>query len=88
MRSLVVLHDRYGNTIGPYLAKDHPNANSFNLTESQTVGLSHFLHQQVSDTLRTGPFNKVLNILVGDPREGKGLLQRSRQMQPMSFDDR
>ena len=71
VRSLVVLHDRYGNAIGPYLTKDHPNANSFKLTESQTVDLSHFLHQQVSDTLRTGPFNKVLNILVGDPREGK-----------------
>ena len=71
VRSLVILHDRYGNTIGPYLAKDHPNANTFKLNASETVDLSHFLHQQVNDTLRTGPFNKVLNILVGDPREGK-----------------
>ncbi len=44
---------------------------SFQLTQDQIVDLSHFLHQQVGDTLRTGPFNKVLNILVGDPREGK-----------------
>ena len=71
VRSLVVLHDRYGNTIGPFLAKDHPNAKSLTLTQAQTVDLSHFLHQQVGDTLRTGPLNKVLNILVGDPREGK-----------------
>jgi mono/diheme cytochrome c family protein len=71
VRSLVVLHDRYGNTIGPYLTKDHPNAKSFTLTPEQMVDLSHFLHQQVGDTLRTGPFNHVLNILVGDPREGK-----------------
>jgi mono/diheme cytochrome c family protein len=71
VRSLVVLHDRYGNTVGPFLAKGHPNGKSVKLTQSQIVDLSHFLHQQVGDTLRTGPFNKVLNILVGDPREGK-----------------
>lgn len=71
VRSLVVLHDRYGNTIGPFLEHNHPNAQSFKLTQDQIVDLSHFLHQQVGDTLRTGPFNKALNILVGDPREGK-----------------
>jgi mono/diheme cytochrome c family protein len=71
VRSLVVLHDRYGSTIGPYLAKGHPEGKSIALTQDQVVDLSHFLHQQVGDTLRTGPFNKVLDILVGDPREGK-----------------
>jgi mono/diheme cytochrome c family protein len=71
VRSLVVLHDRYGSTIGPYMAKDHPNAKSMTLTQDQIGDLSHFLHQQVGDTLRTGPFNHVLNVLVGDPREGK-----------------
>jgi cytochrome c oxidase cbb3-type subunit 3 len=71
VRSLVVLHDRYGSTIGPFLAKGHPNGESSTLTQDQLVDLSHFLHQQVDFTLRTGPFNHVLNILVGDPREGK-----------------
>jgi mono/diheme cytochrome c family protein len=71
VRSLVVLHDRYGSTIGPYLAKGHPEGKSLGLTPEQITDLSHFLHQQVGDTLRTGPFNSVLNILVGDPREGK-----------------
>ncbi len=71
VRSLVVLHDRYGSTIGPYLAKGHPAGNSTTLTQEQIVDLSHFLHQQVGYTLRTGPYNKVLDILVGDPREGK-----------------
>jgi mono/diheme cytochrome c family protein len=71
VRSLVVLHDRYGNTIGLYLKKDHPKPNEFKLTDAQILDLSHFLHQQVGNTLRTGPFNHVLNILVGDPREGK-----------------
>ncbi len=71
VRSLVVLHDRYGSTIGPYLAKGHPEGKSLALTQDQIVDLSHFLHQQVGDTLRTGPFNSVLNVLVGDPKEGK-----------------
>jgi mono/diheme cytochrome c family protein len=70
VRSLVTLHDRYGSTIGPYLAKGHPEGKP-PLTEAQVVDLSHFLHQQVGDTLRTGPYNSVLNILVGDAREGK-----------------
>jgi cytochrome c oxidase cbb3-type subunit 3 len=71
VRSLVVLHDRYGSTIGPFLAKGHPEGKSLTLTQDQIVDLSHFLHQQVGNTLRTGPFNSVLNVLVGDPREGK-----------------
>ena len=71
VRSLVVLHDRYGSTIGPFLAKGHSSVKSIKLTQDQIVDLSHFLHQQVGNTLRTGPYNSVLNILVGDPREGK-----------------
>jgi mono/diheme cytochrome c family protein len=71
VRSLTVLHDRYGSVLGPLLTKDHPNAKSFTLTSAEIVNLSHFLHQEVNNTLRTGPFNNVLNILVGDPREGK-----------------
>jgi mono/diheme cytochrome c family protein len=71
VRSLVVLHDRYGSTLGPYLAQGHPAGKPVALTQEQIVDLSHFLHQQVGDTLRTGPYNNVLNILVGDPNEGK-----------------
>jgi mono/diheme cytochrome c family protein len=70
VRSLVVLHDRYGSTIGPVLAKGHPSGQPA-LTQDQVADMSNFLHQQVGDTLRTGPYNSVLNILVGDPREGK-----------------
>jgi cytochrome c oxidase cbb3-type subunit 3 len=71
VRSLVVLHDRYGSTLAPYLAQGHPAGNPVSLTPAQIVDLSHFLHQQVGDTLRTGPYNSVLNILVGDPKAGK-----------------
>jgi cytochrome c oxidase cbb3-type subunit 3 len=71
VRSLVVLHDRYGSTIGPFLAKGHTGVKAIALPQDRMVALTHFLHQQVEHTLRTGPFNSVLNILVGDPREGK-----------------
>ena len=71
IRSVVVLHDRYGNAIRPFLEKDHHAGINVTLTAEQITDLSHFLHQQVDDTLRTGPFNNVLNILVGDPAAGK-----------------
>lgn len=71
VRSLVVLHDRYGSTLGPFLAKGHPAGTNMALSQAQIVDLSHFLHQQVENTLRTGPYNKVLNILVGDPKAGE-----------------
>jgi mono/diheme cytochrome c family protein len=71
VRSLVVLHDRYGSTLGPYLAQGHPAGKPVTLSQDQVVDLSHFLHQQVGDTLRTGPYNNPLNILVGDAKEGQ-----------------
>jgi mono/diheme cytochrome c family protein len=74
VRSLIVLKDRYGDTIGPFLRKGHPaqsGASSADLKQTEIVDLSHFLHQQVGDTLRTGPYNKVLNVLTGDPKAGE-----------------
>lgn len=74
VRSLVVLRDRYGSLIGPFLQKGHPTqsgVSSATFTQAQIVDLSHFLHQKVEDTLRTGPYNKVLNVLTGDPQAGK-----------------
>ncbi len=74
VRSLVVLKDRYGDTIGPFLKKGHPMQSgiaSASLKPAQIEDLSHFLHQKVGDTLRTGPYNSVLNVLTGDPRAGK-----------------
>jgi cytochrome c oxidase cbb3-type subunit 3 len=74
VRSLVVLRDRYGSLIGPFLLKGHPTqsgVSSTTLTHDQIVDLSHFLHQKVDDTLRTGPYNKVLNVLTGDPKAGE-----------------
>lgn len=74
VRSLVVLEDRYGSKIGPFLKKGHPMQSgqpSASLTQAQIEDLSHFLHAKVGDTLRTGPYNKVLNVLTGDPKAGE-----------------
>jgi cytochrome c oxidase cbb3-type subunit III len=73
VRSLTILHDRYGNEIGPFLRKGHPkqsSTTSASLTKTQIADLSHFLHQQLNDTLRSGPYSKVLNVLTGDPKAG------------------
>lgn len=74
VRSLTVLHDHYGDTIGPYLQHDHPAAAGTpigSLTQNQIEDLSHFLHQQVEDTLRSGPYTKVLNVLTGNAQAGE-----------------
>ena len=74
VRSVTILHDRYGNTIGAYLKKGHPTQSgtpSASFTDTQIVDLSHFLHQRVGDTLRSGPFNSVLNVLTGDAKAGQ-----------------
>lgn len=74
VRSLIVLHDRYGSTLGPFLKAGHPTqsgASSASLTEPQMVDLSHFLHEKVEDTLRSGPYSKIQNVLTGDPKAGE-----------------
>jgi mono/diheme cytochrome c family protein len=70
VRSVTVLHDRYGDALAPYLRNVHPQIPAA-LSEANIKDLSHFLHQQVADTLRSGPFTKVLNVLTGDARTGE-----------------
>jgi mono/diheme cytochrome c family protein len=73
VRSVVVLHDRYGSGLGPFLQKGHPlqsGAPSSSLTGAQVADLSHFLHQRINDTLRGGAYSKVLNVVTGDPKAG------------------
>src|ERR1051325_10681282 len=71
VRSLIVLHDRYGNTIGPFLAKGHPMQSgrpASSLKAPQVLDLAHFLHQRIYYTLRTGPELQIQNVLTGDPK--------------------
>jgi mono/diheme cytochrome c family protein len=73
VRSVTVMHDRYGSTIGAFLHKGHPTQGgvpSTSFTKAQIGDLSHFLHQQLNNTLRSGPYSKVLNVLTGDPKAG------------------
>src|SRR5580700_2975452 len=49
IRSVVVLHDRYGNEIGPFLRKGHPTQTTpaASLSGDQVEDLSHFVHYEV-----------------------------------------
>jgi cytochrome c oxidase cbb3-type subunit III len=73
VRSLVILHDRYGSTIGPFLKKGHQTQStpSAKFTTAQVQDLSHFLHARVEDTLRTSPTFHAQNVLTGDPKAGE-----------------
>jgi mono/diheme cytochrome c family protein len=74
VRSVTVLHDRYGSTIGPFLLKGHPmqsGKQSASLNPAQIEDISNFLHQQLYDTLRSGPYSKVLNVLTGNAKAGE-----------------
>jgi mono/diheme cytochrome c family protein len=74
VRSLVVLKDRYGATIGDFLKKGHPMQSgkaSSSLAGKDVIDLSHFLHLKVNDTLRSGPFSQVINVLTGDAKAGQ-----------------
>lgn len=70
IRSVVVLHDRYGSEIGPFLRKGHPTQTTpiANLTGAQIEDLSHFIHYEVFQTLRSAL--DVQNVLTGDPKAG------------------
>ncbi len=73
VRSSLVLHDRYGSGLGPFLKEGHPmqsGRQSTALTEAQVVQLSYFLRQKLLDTLRGSPLFDVKNVLSGDPARG------------------
>jgi cytochrome c oxidase cbb3-type subunit 3 len=73
IRSLVILKDRYGSQLGPFLKKGHPMQSgtpSTALTETQVVDLTHFLRQRIEDTLRGSSVFTEGNILTGDAAAG------------------
>ena len=83
VRSEIVLRDRYGSTLGPYLAASHPpvrpagaRASSPSrplqpLTAMQVLLLSHFLRARVNDTLRGSPLFKPGDVLTGSAKAGE-----------------
>lgn len=73
IRSVVVLHDEGGNTIGPYLLKGNPDKGmpAFSkLTESQTYDIAQFLHMQVELAANRGTYKR-LNVVTGDAKRGE-----------------
>lgn len=70
VRSEIILHDRYGSTIGPFLKAGHPTQTTpaAQLTQAQIVDLSHTLHQEVYNTLRAAL--EIQNVLTGNAQAG------------------
>jgi mono/diheme cytochrome c family protein len=78
VRSLVVLKDRYGATIGEFLKKGHPTQSgkpSSSIQGGDAIDLAHFLHLKVADTLRSGPYSQPINVLTGDSKAGREYFQ-------------
>jgi cytochrome c553 len=82
VRSDIVLRDRYGSMLGPYLATAHPpvrragasasaQTRPLQLTSLQVLLLSHFLRARVNDTLRGSPLFKPGDVLTGNPKAGE-----------------
>jgi len=71
VRSLVVLRDRYGSELGPFLKKGHPAGAAATLTDEQIVDMANFLRQRVNDSLRGSPIFQAGNVLTGDAKAGQ-----------------
>jgi cytochrome c oxidase cbb3-type subunit 3 len=75
VRSPIVLRDRYGSAIGPYLRGSHPPVPAPTklsaLTDTQVLILAHFLRDRLNDTLRGAPGFKPGDVLTGDAKAGE-----------------
>ena len=73
VRSLVVLRDRYGSELGPFLKKGHKlqsGASGTTLDDTQVRDLANFLRDRVNDSLRGSPLFQAQNVLIGDAKAG------------------
>src|SRR5206468_540025 len=73
VRSVLVLHDRYGSELKPFLKKGHKTQSgtpSASLTDEQVVDLANFLRERVNDSFRGSPLFTVQDILTGDRSAG------------------
>jgi mono/diheme cytochrome c family protein len=73
-RSLVVLRDRYGSELGPFLKKGHKmqsGGSATALADDQIVNLAHFLRQRVNDSFRGSPLFQAQNVLTGEAKAGE-----------------
>jgi mono/diheme cytochrome c family protein len=73
IRSLVILKDRQGSELGPFLKNGHKTKSVTSgamLTDDQMGDLANFILQRVNDTLRGSPVFKEQDILTGDAKSG------------------
>ena len=73
IRSGLVMRDRAGNELGPFLKKGHPTQSgkpSAGLSDAQILDLLHFLRQRLNDSLRGSELFVPQDILIGDLEEG------------------
>jgi cytochrome c oxidase cbb3-type subunit 3 len=77
VRSQVVLHDRFGSQLGPFLQKGHKlqsDKSASTLSAAQTTDLANFLRQRLLDTFNRSPGNSgnpAPNVLTGDAKAGE-----------------
>jgi mono/diheme cytochrome c family protein len=74
IRSRLVLRDRYGSAIGPFLKRGHPmqtGAPSAGLSATAVTDLSHFIWQRINDTLQGSPAYEAKDVLTGDASAGQ-----------------
>jgi cytochrome c oxidase cbb3-type subunit 3 len=74
IRSPLVLRDRYGSAIGPFLKRGHPmqsGAARGSLTDAQITDLSHYIWQRINDTLQGSPAYEARDVLTGDATAGQ-----------------
>ncbi len=72
LRSLVVLHDKAGDLIGPVVHNGRPDKGmpKFALTDDQIRDVATFLHQKVKDAAERGTY-QILNIVTGNAAKGE-----------------
>ncbi len=82
VRSPMMARDRYGDLLGAFLKAGHSTHSgkpSATFTEEQVVELSHLIHQQIFDTLRSSPTFDVQDILTGDVEAGRAFFNGAGQ---------
>lgn len=69
IRSVIVLHDRFGDEIGPAIRPSA--AHEATLTEAQIVDLSHFLHERIEATAVNRTPTQPIDVLTGNVEAGR-----------------
>lgn len=72
LRSIVVLHDENGETLGAFIHVGRPDKGmpAFKLPPDEVKDLAAFLHDSVRAAAQRGGY-QILNIVVGDPKAGE-----------------